>query len=231
MPVVAGIAFAITIVISLASFEITPDPSALFASPWYAAFGIISSILQALLLAPLAIVVHRYVLLGELTNRYPLDASSSRYVRFVGFAILINLLWFIPALTIQASMGSQEHAEAHPAMTIIGVLVGLILFVIVTIVVVRRAILFPAIAIDAPGATWSNARNDTKGSSWRVAFIFFCTALPFMIVAGLLNYFLLKYGHPLISAILGSIVAIPALCAFAAAASHVFRARADRLTQ
>jgi hypothetical protein len=101
-------------------------------------------------------------------------------------------------------------------------------------VVVRRVILFPAVAIDAPGATWSNARRDTKGSSWRVAFIMFLVALP-AVIAALALYFLLGAafagGNQLAFTVLRSLLAVSTLCAFAAAASHIFQARADNLAQ
>jgi len=231
MPLVVGIALTITIVISLVSFAILPNAYALAANPWMPVFTIVFSIVQALLLAPLAIVVHRYVLLGELTDRYPLDPSSTRYMRFVGFAILVKILGVIPG-TIESF---TPNPHENPGMAIALGLAMLVLFVIVTVVVVRRAILFPAIAIDAPGANWSNARHDTKGSSWRVAFIFVCAALPAVIISIPLWYFTLRTGFGsgsrLMFAIIGAVVDIPTLCAFAAAASHIYRARADSLAR
>src|SRR5262249_47728486 len=114
-----------------------------------------------------------------------------------------------------------------------------VLVITVIIVVVRRAILFPAIAIDAPGATWSKARHDTKGSSWRVAFIFVLTALPVLVINGLLSWLWLlptpraqpSAGSFLLFSVIEAVIAIPALCAFAAAASHIYRARADIMAQ
>ncbi len=76
----------------------------------------------------------------------------------------------------------MRDAQENPGIVALLGLVVLALFIAVVIVTVRRVILFPAIAVDAPGATWSNARHDTKGSSWRVAFIFVCAALPAMIL-------------------------------------------------
>jgi len=231
MPLVAGIAFAIMITISLLSFALLPAGYPAAASPWMPVFTILFSILQALLLAPLAIVVHRYVLLGEVTNRYPLEPSSARYVRFVSFAVLVKILGIIP--------GSIEDVIPRPeqnlAVTGAAGVAILVLFVVIMVVVVRRAILFPAIAVDAPGASWSNARRDTKGSSWRVAFIFICAALPAVIVSIPLWYFTLRSGFDagsrLMFSIISAVVEIPTLCAFAAAASRIYRARADRLIQ
>lgn len=229
MPTVAGIAFAIMIVISLLSFALLPGGFP--GSPWMPAFTALFSILQAMFLAPLAISVHRYVLLGETSNGYPLNPSSRRYVRFVGFAILVKILSVIPG-SIGSLIPNPQRTPALAAGSGVAILVA---FVIVTIVVVRRAILFPAIAIDAPGASWSNARRDTKGCSWRVAFIFLCAALPAVIASMPLWYFTLRYEfsptNQLMFSIISAVVNIPMLCAFAAAAAHIYRSRADTLAR
>jgi hypothetical protein len=104
---------------------------------------------------------------------------------------------------------------------------------------VRRAILVPAIAIDAPGATWSKARLDTKGSSWRVAFIFVLTGLPVLIINGLLAWLWFlpaqqaqpSVGRFLFFSVIEAPIAVAALCAFAAAASHIYQARAKSMTE
>ena len=64
------------------------------------------------------------------------------------------------------------------AITLLFVL-GCILYVLAVIVVTLRLIvLFPAIAVDAPGATWRNAMADTKGNAWRILFIGLLASLP-----------------------------------------------------
>jgi hypothetical protein len=239
MPVVAGIGFVLVLATSLASFAIVPNPSAIVGSPgsplirWIPLIQLGSTIVQAVLLTPLAIAVHRFVLLGERTNRYPLDPGSSRYLRFVGFAILVNILWLIPSTIQSLILGAQNNPALAGGLAI----VVLVLLITVIIIVVRRAILFPAIAIDAPGATWSKARLDTKGSSWRVAVIFLLTALPPLVIGGPIYWLLLRpqaqpsTGSWLFFYVIGSIVGVPLLCAYAAAASHIYRARADVMTR
>ncbi len=231
MPGITGIAFAILIVLALISLWIIPDPYSLAKSHWLPVFTLVSSIVSSLLLAPLAIVVHRYVLLGELTNRYPLDPFSARYVRFVGFALLVKILWSLPTV-IQSYIANAQDAPGIAALLGLGSAVLLVAIVIITI---RRVILFPAVAIDAPGATWSNARRNTKGISWRVAFIFVLVAAPAVIVFGPVYYAVLVPGFTrssqLTLSLLQPIFMIPTLCAFAAAASHIYRIRAESLAR
>ncbi len=229
MPLVAGVAFLILFLLSF-TLWIIPDPLVFVTSPWFPVYTVISSIVRGVLLAPLAIAVHRYVLLGELTDRYPLDPFNARYVRFAGFAVLVNLLWSLPGVIGAYVPNVQQTPGIGASLEI----VGTALFVTIIIVVVRRVILFPAVAVDAPGATWSNARRDTKGSSWRVAFILFLVALPAVIVVVALFYFLgagFAGANQLTFTLLRSLIAVPTLCAFAAAASHIFRARADNLAR
>ena len=235
MPVVAGIAFVLYLVMSLA-ISINANPYALVGSPWLPIISIGASIVQAVLLSPLAIAVHRFVLLGEEANRYPLEPKSGRYLRFVGFAILVKILWLMPN-TIESLIPAAR--DNNPDLATGLKFLAFVLVITVVIVVVRRAILFPAIAIDAPGATWSKARLDTKGSSWRVAFVFILTALPLLVINGLLAWLWLLLTPPaqpspgslLFFSVIEAVIAIPALCAFAAAASHIYRARADIMTR
>jgi hypothetical protein len=236
MPVVAGIAFILSLVMSLAISANTANPYALVGSPWLPIISIGASIVQAVLLAPLAIAVHRFVLLGEKTNRYPLEPKSSRYLRFVGFAILVKILWLIPS-TIESLISIVR--DNNPTLASGLSIVAFVLVITIVIIAVRRAILFPAIAIDAPGATWSKARLDTKGSSWRVAFVFVLTALPLLVINLLLYWLWLlltpqaqpNAGNFLFFSVIEAVIAIAALCAFAAAASHIYRVRADIMTR
>ena len=59
MPVLAGIAFVLSLVMSLAISAINANPYSLVGSPWLPIISIGASIVQAVLLAPPAIAVHR----------------------------------------------------------------------------------------------------------------------------------------------------------------------------
>lgn len=226
MPVTTAIAFVIVLALSALTVVFVPNLGAPESALTMQVLGLFTLVVQAFLLAPLAIAVHRYVILGEITRGYPLDFSTPRYLRFVGFAILVGLVMAIPNLIFAALPSGEDNL----AVAAVGALAALILFIFIVIVLVRRVILFPAIAVDAPGASWSSARNDTKGSSWRVLFILVCTAIPPIVLSMPLYWVLLgssggspSLGVRLLFSVLSTIIQVPTLCAFAAAASHLFQ--------
>jgi hypothetical protein len=54
--------------------------------------------------------------------------------------------------------------------------------IVSAIVIVWTALIFPAVAADAPGATLRNAIADIRGSFWRALAVLSLTFLPFLIV-------------------------------------------------
>jgi hypothetical protein len=101
--------------------------------------------------------VHRFVLLGEVTERYALNPSEPRYKQFFVWTVIYQLMISAPSLLL-----------AGPADNVAATALSIPLFIIVIIVALRLIILFPAIAVDAPGTAWQNAVEDTKGHAWRI---------------------------------------------------------------
>jgi hypothetical protein len=230
MPVVAATGLALLIGLALLSDWLLSHIHTTLGNRWINLVTLVSGVLHSILLAPVAIAVHRYVLLGEAARSYPLNPIQSRYLRFVGFALLVDLFWAIPTY-IQGLVPMTEAATG--GMWWLNAL-AMVLFVVVIVVVVRRVILFPAIAVDAPAANWSNARRDTVGLSWTVALVLFCTALPAVAVGLVFVYVLapiILKGETLGLSIMITIVHFVLLFAMAAAASHLYRALADVMTR
>jgi len=127
--------------------------------------------IQAFLMTPYAIAVHRFVILGEVTMSYRLAPAEPRFRRFFGwslaFLVLSNASW---ALTL------------HEQTTLENIL-GVALYLALMVVGLRLMVLFPAIAVDAPGANWRQAIADTDGHAWHIFLIIMATMLPFLIVA------------------------------------------------
>lgn len=138
------------------------------------------SIAQAFLLTPFLIAVHRFIILGE-AGRYRLAPGEHRFKLFFLWSIVLSLFaWFPPFL-----LAAIKIAPARgPALLFAFVVV--IYALVAIVVMLRLIILFPAIAVDAPGATWRNSMADTKGHAWRILFIGLLASLPLFGVVFLL---------------------------------------------
>lgn len=163
-------------------------------------FGL--SILQSFFLAPVAIAVHRYVLLGEVTETCFPDPASPRFRTFFVFGVLIQLLMLLPSLT--------------------NGWLSVLLFCLTVFLCARLIILFPAVAVDDAGANLAGAWQNSSGYFWRILAIVGLSLLPAVLVVGLLSLIpvaLLIANLPLV--VIATFVA-PAL------ASHLYRALVAR---
>lgn len=229
MPGVVGVTFVIMLALSAVGLLMLPV-KAEWGGISLQLMSFLLGVVQSFLLTPFAIAVHRYVLLGEIAPRYVLEASSPRFRRFFGFAVTLSAVWMLPSLLATVATAASALTAAMLAA------LSFILFVVAVVVSLRNVILFPAIAVEAPGAQWQNAMRDTKGQSWRVLVILVVTALPAVIVAMPAYWLLIGRGGPALGSglayvILQAVVQIPTLCAFAAVASHLFRFLADSLAR
>jgi hypothetical protein len=231
MPVLTGTMIAILIAVNLASLFILPAPSpGSFKSPLFDLILLAASAIQSFLVTPFLIAVHRFILLHQLTGQYALATQEPRFFRFFGWSLVITSLSLFPA-AMQSWLGVLGSPGAFTGI------LTLVIMVLCFFVTFRLTILFPAIAIDAPGATAANAYADSKGNVWRIFFIFFLAILPFMaFVLGLFflglistahDISLLKIGEKVVSAIIG----VPVYALFVAVASRLFQALGDRLNR
>ncbi len=231
MPILVGSMIAILIAFNLASLFVLPAPSPVgFHSPLYDSILFAAGAVQSFLITPFLIAVHRFILLHQATGRYALAPLEPRFLRFLGWSLVITTLSLAPSV-LQAWLGALGSPD---------VLTGILTFAIMIVcffLTFRLTILFPAIAVEAPGASAANAYADSKGNVWRIFFIFFLTILPFVAFAlGL--YFLglistardispLKIAGQIVSAIVG----VPAYALFVAIASRIFQALGDHLNR
>lgn len=123
---------------------------------------------------PMIIAVHRLILLGEISKSYLDNVDNERYWRF-----------FLLSMAYQALLSVGGFFEFLPApLSFVVLPVALVCMLFVG---VRLILVFPAAAVDAPGASLRNAMADSKGSFWlifRVLFgIMFLLSLPFFGVA------------------------------------------------
>ena len=127
------------------------------------------------LLTPYLLAIHRFVILGETAPRYKFEISSERFQLYCGWLVVIIVLFNIPsvleALTTPRGVIYYVGAPlgfAEPSIMV--KLTSLVRFPIIECLLV----LFPALAIDAPGAAWQNAIRDT---CQRIGFALFLVVL------------------------------------------------------
>ena len=183
---------------------------------------VISVLLLSVILAPAAIAINRYVLLGEDTQGYPLDPSSRRLRLFCAYSVLLNILILLPMMSAEVTMDLT--------MAVVVIVLALIAVAALT----STWILFPAIAVDAPGANFRNAVKDTH--FFQALAISIVTFLP-VLAAGIAiaiqwhdapGAFGLEW---MLYVICIAAVSGFAFAVFCAMSSHLYRAWAVRLLQ
>lgn len=186
----------------------------------------IMQIVISFLLTPFLIAIHRYVLRREITTRYVLEPSDRRFQLFFGWTVVFVVLATIPGLFVVGDAADQNWVLS---------VVSIALLIAFSIASVRTVILFPAIAVDAPGATWRNAVSDTKGHGWYIFFLGMVVLVPLVIpvmIAGaaLLSVLGLVVGALLLAPFM-CMVMIVGLAAMVAVASRLYERLGDRVNQ
>jgi len=183
---VAGPAFvAVTLVSAvpllwLGSHPFHPAADAtLWRSAWSAALrggmvGWPAGVLEAVLMTPVAIAIHRLILLGEVTAFYRLDLGSKRFRRFAGYMLVLN---------IGSTLLIASGALLGFLSTIVAVVVCLALWIGATIIGTRLVLLFPSIAIDSRHADWQGAMALSRHHAWSI----FGALLVTSLLGGLLS--------------------------------------------
>jgi hypothetical protein len=182
---------------------------------------------ESFLLTPFLIAVHRFILIDETTARYAIAPRSPRFERFFAWSVLIWLL------TASVSL-LRPLAEGVP--TGIGIGAVVVASVAVFVISLRLTILFPAIAIDAPGASVSNTFADTRGHVIGMLLIFLLANLPvvvfFVLVMLLFPIKAIESGFSAATIPFAAVLGVFQLVIYTtmvAAASRIFQAVAERV--
>jgi hypothetical protein len=124
------------------------------------------------LIIPFEIAVYRLMILGEVTSRYTVAASTSRFQRFLAWTALLWLISEIPSLVESLPSRSRGAADVLE-LGLIGIFVAVCL---------RLILLFPAIAVDSPAATAADALADSKGHFWYFGRAMLVVFVPLIVV-------------------------------------------------
>jgi hypothetical protein len=165
-----------TLVLIALAIDLAGDLAGHFGPPRGIAMLTFSSVIAVgtnWLLTPFFIAVHRFILVGEVAEHYRFDPRERRFARFFTWSLVLWAMLAFPALVI--GMLSLPLSLISPTLAM-SVLAAVL--IVAGAVSVRLIVLFPAIAVDAPGATPGNAFADMQGSALDVFLICVIAILP-----------------------------------------------------
>jgi hypothetical protein len=189
------------------------------------ALGLAQNAIEAFLLTPIVIAIHRFVILGKITPNYTVPVGEPVFGIFFGWLLALKILVGLPIdllgvlQTLNWSLPASTLAFALALIAALGV-------------ALRLTILLPALAVEAPGATLAHALADTKGHALRILALFSVAEVPWLAVTIggvlLLGRGATIAGSPLaiLSLLMGGVVQTLALALTAVIASYAFMALA-----
>jgi hypothetical protein len=139
------------------------------------AISLVEAALRAFLLTPILIAIHRFIILDEITKAYAVPLGEPAFRRFFSWLFAFEVLAGFPL----DFLGALQALNVTLTVSVIGFVAAL---VVAFALMVRLAILPPAIAVEAPGARLAWALEDTKGSALRIFAIFFVAVIPWLVL-------------------------------------------------
>jgi hypothetical protein len=166
------------LVLSIGSLVALAGPRLLTHDPaGQAVMRLIVMVGLCFLLTPFFLAVHRLLLLGEETTRYEFKPSSPRFQLFFGWlAVGVVLMSFPSTLAAFAEAKGPVYYFGRPPPDL-DLKIVTVAHIVVLAIVTQLLVLFPAVAVDAPGAGWQNAFSDSRNHIW---FVLAVTILPFI---------------------------------------------------
>jgi len=217
-----------------------PSAAALSALVQTGSIGLVSALIASLALAPLAIAIHRFILLGETTSSYRVELGQRRFRRFAFYTFLLNLIALTPAFFGIFFLATIKLLPAVAA-ALLGLGIGVIEIagaIVLLVLLVRLTLLFPAVAVDAPRAGWNRALDESSGHFWRILSALLLTGLIGILVfiaaaiVQAMGGFLMLHGHlapgALVAGIGRAATSVLMASVFVAAASLLYRDMAKR---
>jgi hypothetical protein len=192
--------------------------------------GFVHGAVQSFLLTPFMIALHRFIVLDEVTSGYALDPSRP------------NVMLFFKWLVVLSAIGSLAF-WAYALLTALDVPIAgagvsaLVILAAAAFIFIRLAILFPAIAVNAPGAQAANAWSDTRGHAVRIFMIFALALLAPLPIVLATTWMLGPEAHipgtpvAIASLFVSAIMHAVTLTLSVAIASRVFQIVGDRVVR
>jgi hypothetical protein len=165
------------LILSIGSFAVLAGPLLLTYNPAGQAIARLA-ILAGLcfLLTPFFLTVYRFLLLGDAPTRYDFKPSSPRFQLLFGWLAVSAFLMSFPFL-LTALIEAKDLYYFNRPHNGFDFAITMVVRIAALVMLQYLLVLFPAVAVDAPGAGWQNAISDTRNNIW---FALAVTALPFI---------------------------------------------------
>jgi hypothetical protein len=202
--------------------------------------SLLIQLLFAFLLTPFMLAVHRFLLVGEVTKSYKFEPRILRFkLMFACLAALVLAVVLMDFIVLMVQQPQHDVTGTEPpserrqfnvlALPALPALIAILIFT------VRVIVLLPAVAADAPGATWQNAFADTKGHFWFILGTLTMVIVPLLfgivVLLAILTLIKIKViaGLLMLAVLISGVLMTTILSA--AVASRVYRAFGNRLNQ
>lgn len=140
------------------------------------ALGLAQNAVEAFLLTPVFMALHRFVILDKITRTYTVPIGEAGFGVFFGWLFALKVLIGLPI----GLLGLLEALNGSLPATILAFVVALIAAITVAL---RLSILLPALAVGAPGAVASRALADTRDNVLRILAVLCLALVPWVAVS------------------------------------------------
>ena len=217
---------AVLIVIAISALDALVPGRWSMQEPFSSIVTLVEAAVRALLLAPVVAAIHRFIIRDNATKAYTLPLGDTQFRRFFGWLFALELIGGFPLQFLVLMQAFNVSVRATAVAFIVALVAAFALML-------RLAILPPAIAVRAPGARVAQALADTRGYALRIFAIFVLALVPWLAIGSLIGIILIGPGEAapgsvsaMAGMVLGGVTQTITLTLMAVIASLVFIALA-----
>lgn len=178
---------AVLIVVAISALDALVPARWSVQDPSASIVTLVEAAVRALLLAPVVAAIHRFIIRDDITKAYTLPLGDVQFRRFFAWLFALELIGGFPLDFLGWMQAFNVSVGASTAAFVVALVAAFILML-------RLAILPPAIAVGAPGARVAQALADTRGYGLRIFAIFVLALTPWFALGGLIGIILIRPG-------------------------------------
>jgi hypothetical protein len=195
------------------------------SSPAWFVFIVFNAAIRVVLLAPLFIAIHRYVIRGETARSYAANLLRPSYTRYLGAALVALVAFRLPELMGVLLASVREVLLVN----LLFMLLTWATMLTVAVFVLSKITMFPAIAVGASKANWFDAEVASVGQLMRTVAVVIGILGPAELAGWLLQVYAPAPFWPsgngqIVPTLARVLVDFPAICALAAAMARLYLA-------